>query len=287
MLSALQTWIGRLDKNDPHYEHHMMEALWVQQWHNRVDQALLKRMLRSTEPWARAAATRVLCYWRDRVPDALALLKVQANDEHPAVRLEAVRAASFFMDPDAIAIAQEAQKHPQDRFLEYTDDADDEDADLAREERHDGGHPAPANTTAAALPDLSAAAMRRDLRDKGVQTIVVGTIPEQMLFDVKWFVVEAGKPVRVTLTNADAMPHNIVIGQPGSVATIGNRGSDDAAAGRSECARLRAGHPAGAAGDQTRPARRIGHAQFHRANNAWRVHRSCVRSLATMCGCMA
>ena len=38
-----------------------------------------------------------------------------------------------------------------------------------------------------------------------------------MLFDVRWFVVEAGKPVQVILTNADAMPHNIVIGQPGSV----------------------------------------------------------------------
>ena len=33
--------------------------------------------------------------------------------------------------------------------------------------------------------------------------------------------VEAGKPVQVTLTNADAMPHNIVFGQPGSVKTIG------------------------------------------------------------------
>ena len=42
-----------------------------------------------------------------------------------------------------------------------------------------------------------------------------------MLFDVKWFVVEAGKPVRVVLTNTDAMPHNLVIGQPGSVSAIG------------------------------------------------------------------
>ena len=65
--------------------------------------------------------------------------------------------------------------------------------------------PPAANTTATALPDLSAAQMRRDLRDKGVQTIAIGTIPEQMLFDAKWFVVEAGKPVQVTLTNADAM----------------------------------------------------------------------------------
>ena len=37
-------------------------------------------MLRSSEPWARAAATRVLCYWRDRVANPLALLKTQVND---------------------------------------------------------------------------------------------------------------------------------------------------------------------------------------------------------------
>jgi hypothetical protein len=120
VLAALQTWIDRLDTKDPRYEHHMMEALWVQQWHNRVDAKLLARMVRSTEPWARAAATRVLCYWRDRVPDALALLKVQANDPHPAVRLEAVRAASFFQAPEAAQVALESLNHPQDRFLEYT-----------------------------------------------------------------------------------------------------------------------------------------------------------------------
>ena len=43
-----------------------------------------------------AAATRVLCYWRDRVRDLLALLKIQVKDESPRVRLEAVRACSFF-----------------------------------------------------------------------------------------------------------------------------------------------------------------------------------------------
>jgi len=55
-----------------------------------------------------------------------------------------------------------------------------------------------------------------------VQTITIGTVLEQMRYDVRWFVVEAGKPVQVTLTNADAMPHNIVFGQPGSVKTIGD-----------------------------------------------------------------
>ena len=109
-----------LDPNDARYEHHMMEALWVHQWHNRVNEALLDRMLKSTDPLARAAATRVLCYWRDRVPDALARLRTLAVDPHPAVRLEAVRAASFFQTPEAAEVALASLEHPQDRFLSYT-----------------------------------------------------------------------------------------------------------------------------------------------------------------------
>ena len=104
----------------PGYEHHMMEALWVYQWHNTVNEKLLTRMLRSSDPWARAAATRVLCYWRDRVTNPLALLKTQATDEHPAVRLEAVRAASFFQTQEAAEVALASLAQPQDRFLKYT-----------------------------------------------------------------------------------------------------------------------------------------------------------------------
>jgi glucose/arabinose dehydrogenase/lysophospholipase L1-like esterase len=120
VMAALRTWIERLDPKGAGYEHQMMEALWVHQWHNRVNEALLARMLKSNEPWARAAATRVLCYWRDRVANPLALLKVQANDPHPAVRLEAIRGASFFQTTEAARIALESLNHPQDRFLEYT-----------------------------------------------------------------------------------------------------------------------------------------------------------------------
>jgi glucose/arabinose dehydrogenase len=120
VMTALAAWIARLDPKDPRYEHHMMEALWVRQWHNRVDEALLARMLTSTDPWARAAATRVLCYWRDRVTNPLARLKTLVNDPHPAVRLEAVRAASFFTTAEAAEVALASLNHPQDRFLTYT-----------------------------------------------------------------------------------------------------------------------------------------------------------------------
>jgi len=120
VIAAVDTWVKALDPKDPRYEHHMMEALWVHQWHNRVNEPLLTRMLKSTDPWARAAATRVLCYWRDRVSNPLALLRTQVHDPHPAVRLEAVRAASFFTTNEAAEVALASLDHPQDRFLSYT-----------------------------------------------------------------------------------------------------------------------------------------------------------------------
>ena len=58
--------------------------------------------------------------WRDRIPNALALLKTQATDPHPGVRLEAVRAASFFQSTEAAEVALASLEQPQDRFLKYT-----------------------------------------------------------------------------------------------------------------------------------------------------------------------
>jgi glucose/arabinose dehydrogenase/azurin/lysophospholipase L1-like esterase len=119
VIAMVDKWAAGLDAADPAYQHHLMEALWVHQWQNVVDAALLKRMLRSSDYHARAAATRVLCYWRDRVPEALALFKVQAEDEHPRVRLEAVRAASFYQQWEAADVALACLKQPMDYYLNY------------------------------------------------------------------------------------------------------------------------------------------------------------------------
>ncbi len=122
VVAAVKQWAAALDQSDKGYEHHLLEALWVHQWHNVVDTDLLKRVLRSPEPRARAAGTRVLCYWRDRVPNALALLKVQAGDEDPRVRLHAVRAASFYRDADvpaALDVAYTVLKQDTDYYLNY------------------------------------------------------------------------------------------------------------------------------------------------------------------------
>ncbi len=119
VLAALAKWRDGLDKNDPEYEHHMAEALWVQQYHNAVDDALLKRMLNSPNAKARAAAVRVLCYSRDKVPGALELLKEKAADPDARVRMESVRAASFFALPEAVEVPLISAEHPTDPYLDY------------------------------------------------------------------------------------------------------------------------------------------------------------------------
>jgi azurin len=74
---------------------------------------------------------------------------------------------------------------------------------------------------AEALPDESRRAVRRDLRALGVQVVRIETVPEQMMYDRKWFVVEAGKPVQIILFNPDVVSHNLLVGKPGSLKDIG------------------------------------------------------------------
>jgi azurin len=115
----VKRWVAALDPADPEVEHQKMEALWVHQWHHVIDGEFLAVMLRSPEPRARAAATRVLGYWSEFLPHALALLAPMATDDHPRVRLEAVRVASFFRDVEAANIALSALGHPTDYYLDY------------------------------------------------------------------------------------------------------------------------------------------------------------------------
>jgi glucose/arabinose dehydrogenase len=123
VLKELDKWVAGLYKNDPEYWHNMLEALWLHQSLDAVDPSLLKTMLTCPEPKARAAATRVLCYWRDRVGEPLELLRKQVNDDNPRVRLEAVRALSFFTGKDAAKaseVALESVLLDQDDYLKYT-----------------------------------------------------------------------------------------------------------------------------------------------------------------------
>jgi glucose/arabinose dehydrogenase/mono/diheme cytochrome c family protein len=121
VIAATQKWVKALDAKDKNYEHHRLEALWVHQWHNVVNLELLKEVLGSPEPRARAQAVRVLCYWRDRVPGALDFVGQAIQDTAPRVRLEAVRALSFFRGQDTMKAVDWAKlvAAEKDYYIDY------------------------------------------------------------------------------------------------------------------------------------------------------------------------
>lgn len=114
VLTKLNTWVAGLDKNDPRYEHHLLEGLWVSWGMDKVDQKLLKQVLKAKDYHARAAAVNVVRYTGHQVPDQAALLMQAAKDENSRVRLAAIVAASWVGKEKGLPILAEAKKKPLD-----------------------------------------------------------------------------------------------------------------------------------------------------------------------------
>ncbi len=119
VMAALSPWLAHLAPGDPERERLRLEALWIRQAHHQPNRAFLQQVLASPEPRARAAATRVLCAWRDEIERPLELLATMARDPHPRVRLEACRAASFLRSPESVRVALAILPQPRDGYLDY------------------------------------------------------------------------------------------------------------------------------------------------------------------------
>ena len=61
-------------------------------------------------------------------------------------------------------------------------------------------------------------------RELGPQVVMIRPVPDALQYDRKEFTVLAGKPVEIIFTNVDIMPHNLVIGTPGTLAKVGRAG---------------------------------------------------------------
>ncbi len=119
VTAAVDKWLKSLDKNDPLFFQLKLEGLWLHQSHNIVNESLLRELLACAEPRARAAATRVLCFWRDKIKETVKLVKERLNDDHPRVRLEAVRACSFLPASDVQEAVLDVLNHEMDDNLQY------------------------------------------------------------------------------------------------------------------------------------------------------------------------
>jgi azurin len=81
------------------------------------------------------------------------------------------------------------------------------------------------NDLADNLDPAQGAVYRKTLRGLVIPVILVRTLREQMLYDTKYFVVQAGKPVKIILENDDFMPHNMVITRPGKFMAVAEAGA--------------------------------------------------------------
>ena len=117
VAEALRNWTRSLAADDPEYERLLLEGLWVSWGINRVDQGLVRKLLRAQAYQVRAAAVRVLRYNIRDFDDHLSLLLKAAGDSHGRVRLEAIVAASWLDNHDGLRIVEEAEKLPVDEWM--------------------------------------------------------------------------------------------------------------------------------------------------------------------------
>lgn len=122
VVSAVSTWLAtKRSAALETREQCLLETLWIHQAHDRIDETLLAEALDASTSNVRAAAVRVLSFWIPRLKQPLELLRPRINDQHPRVRLEAVRACSFLPKSDeAIELTLEVVEQPTDQWIDYT-----------------------------------------------------------------------------------------------------------------------------------------------------------------------
>lgn len=119
ILAALGTWYRSLDNSSALHSRHQIEALWMYQALDTYEPVVLQQCLRSQDHNLRAAATRVLGHWLASEPQAVAYLTKLIQDQHPRVRLEAVRVLSLIKTPQAAELAMSALDQEVDEWLDY------------------------------------------------------------------------------------------------------------------------------------------------------------------------
>lgn len=119
VLPVLEEWIKDLDPIDPEYEQHQLEGLWVYQQFHRPNEQVLDVLLKAKSKDVRAAATRVLFYWKESIGKREEGLITMSKDPAPRVRVEAIAALSHFGTEAAVEALLETTALPMDYYIDY------------------------------------------------------------------------------------------------------------------------------------------------------------------------
>jgi putative heme-binding domain-containing protein len=207
VIPALQKWVAALDKNDANYEHNLLEALWVYQTMETVNEPILLNLLNAKSHNARAAALRALELWYTKIANVPALLAKSVKDEHAQVRLESVIALRKTKTADAAKTALSALDAQMDEFMDFAlwqTIRELEPIWIARL-KSEPGFLGDAKKTAYALKS----AVSADAATLLVQLYQKGQVPDEYQSDVLTSIAATGKPadlsslLDLTLQNKD------------------------------------------------------------------------------------
>ena len=107
--------VGHLQADDPSFDHHRLEALWLSTALNHTPADGLLQLLTVADPRIRAAAVRTV----GRTTAGLTQLAIAVEDEHPRVRLEAVSALRRLGTKEAADLALRALDYEVDTNLDF------------------------------------------------------------------------------------------------------------------------------------------------------------------------
>ncbi|MDP3469458.1 MAG: plastocyanin/azurin family copper-binding protein, partial [Daejeonella sp.] len=119
VLAALPNWLQKLNTADKNYEQYQLEALWMYQRLHQTNEILLNNLLKARDANIRAAATRVLFYWRDYLKNSQARLIAMSKDSSPRVRLEAIVSLSHYKNEASLMALLSASEMPMDDYIVY------------------------------------------------------------------------------------------------------------------------------------------------------------------------
>ncbi len=223
----LDAWVETLDRADPRFHHHQVEALWLYRTIGEVHPQLLRDILNGASHHARAAATRVLRNWHTSMPDSLTLLAKAAGDANPLVRMEAAIAASWFGSREALDVLLTIPDQVMGEHLRYAFVCALGSQSIRRHWKGRNEYAmvpillqSAQKAEAFLEPPGSAADAQFDLQ-KDLLEVRIACVPEQMRFTMEQVSVRAGQPVKLIFTNPDATDHNWVLVRPGSMESVG------------------------------------------------------------------
>ena len=116
VLPVLEKWISKQSEDQI-----LLEGLWVYQSLDVVNESLLDRLLETKDGRVRTAAVQVLNEWHSRIASVEDRLAMRVSDEHPRVRLAALRSITSKKDKSSqvVEAALSVFEKPTDNHLEY------------------------------------------------------------------------------------------------------------------------------------------------------------------------